>query len=239
MNLKYFINLILLFCCITVQAGDWRTLEDGLEYKRIPLTDISRFSKLHVFRLDLKNYKLEVATDNNKSFVSRLAKKHQALLAINGGFFSTEATPLGLRIQQGKQITPIRKISWWGIFYIKNNKPYIVGHKQFKKSSHIHFAVQAGPRLLINKKIPSLKDGLAERTALAIDNKNRVIIVASEHAPIDTEALAAILKDLGAINALNLDGGSSTQLYADTKDLQLDIANFSKVTDAIIVLPRT
>jgi exopolysaccharide biosynthesis protein len=43
---------------------------------------------------------------------------------------------------------------------------------------------------------------------------------------------------LGCMNALNLDGGSSTQLYAKTQDFSLSIPSFSAVTDAVVVVPK-
>jgi exopolysaccharide biosynthesis protein len=43
---------------------------------------------------------------------------------------------------------------------------------------------------------------------------------------------------LACLSALNLDGGSSSQLYASMDDFVIDIPGFSRVADAIVVRPR-
>jgi exopolysaccharide biosynthesis protein len=76
--------------------------------------------------------------------------------------------------------------------------------------------------LIVNGKILStLKPGLDSRTAMA-----------------KTMVASQIEGGLGCINALNLDGGSSTQLYAKYGNFNLKVAGYSAVTDAILVLPR-
>ena len=48
-----------------------------------------------------------------------------------------------------------------------------------------------------------------------------------------------MLKDpISAVDALNLDGGSSTQLYVNAPMLKLDVHGFSMVPDAILVKPK-
>ena len=156
--------------------------------------------------------------------VDEIAHFSKALVTINGGFFDHNHHPLGLRIGSQQQYNPLKRISWWGVFYIKDKKPYLSGLNNYKSNEHIDFAVQSGPRLLIHGRIPSLKPGRAERSALGISPDGRVIILVTENAPMTT-------------TALNLDGGSSSQLYADIGSLQLNVHGFSNVSDAIVVKP--
>lgn len=82
-------------------------------------------------------------------------------------------------------------------------------------------AISAGPRLVTNggvgvyPKSEGFKDGairrMARRAAIGITKKNKLLLVAVNK-PIYLRTLAAILKDLGAYHAMNLDGGSSTAL---------------------------
>ena len=74
---------------------------------------------------------------------------------------------------------------------------------------------------------------------MGISPDGRVIILVTENAPMTTTALAELFRSppLNCKEALNLDGGSSSQLYADIGSLQLNVHGFSNVSDAIVVKP--
>lgn len=93
------------------------------------------------------------------------------------------------------------------------------------------------PRLLIRGNIPSLKAGVADRTALGITDEGKVIILVTTNAAMSTRQLAQIMRapPLSCSDAINLDGGSSSQLYAKIDSFQLNVHGFSNVSDAIIV----
>lgn len=171
--------------------------------------------------------------------VNEYAEHSKAMVAINGGFFDKNFRSLGLRISDKQQQSPLKQISWWGVFYIKNKTAYITSARQFKKSKAIDFAVQSGPRLLINGQIPPLRPGRAERTALGINAEGQVILLVTENAPLSTTELAQLMQSppLNCINAINLDGGSSSQLYAAVDSFRLNVHGFSNISDAIAVKP--
>ena len=161
-------------------------------------------------------------------------------MGINGGFFDNTFHPLGLRIQKHKLENPIKAISWWGIFYIRDHKAHISSPKQFSRSDSVEFAIQSGPRLIIDGHIPSLKPGEAERSALGITADGKIIILVSAGSPMSTQKLAHFMQQppLSCLNAINLDGGSSSQLYARIGSFALNVHNFSNVSDAIVVKTR-
>jgi uncharacterized protein YigE (DUF2233 family) len=227
----------------------WQPLAKGLDYTQIILPRRSLvMGSLHAFRIHLSDYTLRLilAQDHHAASgsVKELAQHNKAVLAINGGFFDETATPLGLRIQDHQVRSPLRPISWWGVFYIRNNEPYIVAQSQFKADAEISIALQAGPRLVIQNQIPALKSGQDERSILCITQENDVVIAVTEHTTINTHDLAALLRasnqegGLNCRDALNLDGGSSSQLYANINNFTLDIASFSPVSDVITVTPK-
>lgn len=226
----------------------WQELAPGLEYTAIPLSSPGNRGKLHAFKVDPNIYRFDVvmARDHQRAAgsVRSLANASHAWIAVNGGFFTPQLKPLGLRMDQGVIRSALKKISWWGIFYVQGNQAKIVPQWQFKLTRQIDFAVQAGPRLLINRQIPKLKDGLAERTALGITDQGEVVVVVTEKTLISTEDLAKILRKsnseggLSCRNALNLDGGSSSQLFAKFKRFYLNVPNFSPVTDIVTIRPR-
>jgi uncharacterized protein YigE (DUF2233 family) len=223
----------------------WQKLSPGLEYSKVNALPGLR-KNLHAFRIDLKYYRLELAFTNPQNFQSLigLMKQNDAIIGVNGGFFSPDLKPLGLRITQGRLKSPLKYTPWWGIFFTEGSNAYVVSQKQFKADKNIDFAVQSGPRLIVNGQIPSLKPGVANRTALGIDKTGKVILLVTDSYPVTTQELANIMKNsadqggLGCVNALNLDGGSSTQLYAKTNNFNLSIPSFVTVADAVLVVPR-
>lgn len=246
---KIIILMVLLITTAIATPTHWRTLKPGLEYTKISVFSGFHTGYLHAFRIDLKLYQLNLAIaedrQNKIATVLDLTTSSRALIGINGGFFSQELKPLGLRITDTKQRNPLKGTPWWGIFYIANNQPFIVSQKRFNPSNRIQFAVQSGPRLIINNSIPaSLKPGVDNRTALGISN-GKVVLVVTESLSLTTTQLAKLMKasqidgGLNCQNALNLDGGSSSQLYANIDSFSLNVPGLSAVTDAILVRERS
>ncbi|WP_454780946.1 phosphodiester glycosidase family protein [Legionella sp. WA2022007384] len=248
-NKSYLFHLLFVLCFIFVPLhcyaeGYWRTLSPGIEYQDLAGGILSPWAHIYAFRIDLNKNKLALASAKKLSLknasADQFAEHSKALLSINGGFFDHEFNPLGLRINNKKLINPLKRISWWGIFYIKNNKAYISSLKHFNHDNDIEFAIQSGPRLLIKQKIPSLKPGIADRSALGITGDGRIIILVSTNAAMTTNKLAQLLRSppLSCIDAINLDGGSSSQLYAHIGSFLLNVHGFSNVSDAVVVKKR-
>lgn len=226
--------------------ADWRSLAPGLSYKKVQ--DLVSFSDgtIHAFQIDPNAYNFEIALMERPNVFSipRLMKQHHAVLAVNGGFFSPEMASLGLRVSKGSRLNPIKATSWWGVFYIKRNQPHIVAYKNYQPHSDIHFAVQAGPRLVVDGKIPKLKPGISYRTALGIQPSHKIILLVTEDLLLSTQELAEIMRrpeaqgGMNCPNALNLDGGRSTQLYTRLDKFSLQLPGLTKVADFILVVPK-
>lgn len=227
----------------------WQKLAPHLDYAVVSPNPYTPWGQLHAFRFSLKNYQLKVALakdfNRQSSSIQYLAKHTNALVAVNGGFFTPQMNPIGLRISGGKKLQKIQNTSWWGIFYVRNQRPYLSTPTQFPKHRRVDFAIQGGPRLLINGQIPKLKKGLAERTAICSTRSGQVVLIASDKLPLETDRLASIIskssKNNGfdCFNALNLDGGNSTQLNAIVGNFSLSIRGFSSITDAVYLTPKS
>ncbi|MBA2709751.1 MAG: phosphodiester glycosidase family protein [Tatlockia sp.] len=237
--------LLLLFTNYSNAKSEWRNLAPGIEYQDLDGSFLTPWSHVHVFRINLKVNKLSLVTAKDMArpyaSIEEYAAFSKALLAINGGFFDSNFKPLGLRIDNKRKQSPAKNISWWGIFYVKNQKAHLTNFAQFYSDRQIEFAIQSGPRLLINNRIPPLKAGRAERSALGITHDGRVIILVTDNMPLSTTELAQLMKaaPLNCYNALNLDGGSSSQLRAHLDSFQLDVHGFSNVSDAVIVKTKS
>ncbi|MFY7822721.1 MAG: phosphodiester glycosidase family protein [Planktothrix agardhii] len=124
------------------------------------------------------------------------------LLVIRGRPELLNLLPVGTRLQLNSQTEPNEY----------QNYPNILG---------------AGPLLIQNRQIvldaakerfnPAFQQQKAIRSAIAITNNNTLLLVAVHNRPNGSgpslAELAQILQKLGALTALNLDGGSSTSLY--------------------------
>ncbi|MGI0481066.1 phosphodiester glycosidase family protein [Geminocystis sp. CENA526] len=117
------------------------------------------------------------------------------------------------------------------------NYPYIIG---------------AGPLLLLNNQIvlngeaekfsTAFNTQRASRSAIAIDNQGRMLLVAVHNrvggnGPSLAE-FAQILQRMGAVSALNLDGGSSTQMYLGGEIVDRSSATAARVHNGIGVFYR-
>ncbi|TAL61409.1 MAG: phosphodiester glycosidase family protein [Legionella sp.] len=239
--LCFFVLLSVLLPFNSYSANDWQELSPGIEYQDLLGGILNPWSHVHVFRVDLQKNKLELINARSLSLknasADQFAEHGKALISINGGFFDHDFRPLGLRVNNKKLENPLKPISWWGVFYVKGNTPFITSQRQFDYDNNIDFAVQSGPRLLIKGKIPSLKVGTADRSALGITADGKVIIIVTNNSAMSTKELAHLMKapPLSCVDAINLDGGSSSQLFAHVNSFQLNVHGFSNVSDAIIV----
>jgi len=136
--------------------------------------------------------------------------------AINASFFDEDRAPLGLLVIDGKQRHPRHPVRGWpgggGLFVVRKGKPTIIAHTA-KVPAGAEYAVQCWPRLVIAGKIPKFKQRpAAVRSAVGIDTNGRVLFAATD-GPLTFESWAAVLRDqFSCTEALNLDGGPSTQL---------------------------
>ena len=195
-----------------------------------------------------EKFRLEVllAKNNRHEFetAQSFAQNSGAKLVINGGYFSPEYQSLGLIVRNGVPINPKHPTSWWGIFHITDGKPMIDTPNNFKIKPTTTMALQAGPRLLVHGEIPHFKPGIAERSCVGLDAQGRVYIVALTEELWSLERLAQFLAlspeagGLGLTYALNLDGGSSTQLYANFKGFRLHLPGTKPVANALALFPR-
>lgn len=245
-KLCIFLLMLFLSCTAkTTHALSWQKIAPGIFYTDLKTEQPNPWGHVHTFRVNLQSNKMGVvlAPQLTKRYATaqEFLRFTQSLIAINGGFFDPRYQPLGLRISEHKQLNPIKHITWWGIFYVTDKTAHIKSAKRFTPSPNIEFAVQSGPRLLVKGRLSSLKPGVAERTALGISRDGDVIIIVTENAPMTLSALAKLMHSpLVACNdALNLDGGSSTQLSTLFASLRLNVLGFSSVSDAVTVTARS
>jgi uncharacterized protein YigE (DUF2233 family) len=214
--------LLLVGCSSGAARRDFYEVAPGVEYLDAAIDSSAR---AHIFRVDPTRWTLfsvlAKSATRDVATVETLATESGAPLMLNGGFFDEKLAPMGLIISEGKQSVPLRKADW-GVFYIQDQKPFLQHTSEIKDVSSFSFAVQCGPRILINKEVPKLKAQSFARTAIGVTQDQKVLLLVTYQAPVAADVLGQFFKErLSASDALLLDGGPSTQLYAKLGDFTL------------------
>lgn len=165
-----------------------------------------------------------------------LAKRHQAAAAVNGTFFdaytsSSFKAPYGYLVNGGRMLKDSPGDRRAVFTYDRNHLARLIPGTEFDQrfdAGLIYGAVQAGPRLLTDGKVsidvktegfrdPKILTGGGARSALGLTRDHKLILLTTGGATIPQ--LAQIMKSAGAYQAMNLDGGASSGLYAGGKYL--------------------
>jgi len=159
-----------------------------------------------------------------------IAKRSNALVAINGTFFNAYTSdaykaPYGYLVSKGNIFHKASGDNRTIFTYDSNNLASMMPGLDFKsvyEAGHMEGALQAGPRLLTDGKVtldvkkegfkdPKILTGGGARSALGITKDHKLILLTTGGATIPQ--LAEIMKQAGAYQAMNLDGGASSGLY--------------------------
>lgn len=200
-----------------------------------------------VFEFDLRHFRLIAATPApgiDRATVDTLRREHDAWLMVNGTFFDERGRALGLLQGTGAPLHPLRRADW-GVFEVSARRGARLIHtRDYVAREDIEFAVQCGPRVVIDGRVPSLKPQVAQRTALCIRRGPTDLVVLVTRGRVDATPLAKWMAadpvdgGLGCRDALLLDGGPSTQLSARMPGVELDLAGGWPVPNGVGVVPR-
>lgn len=214
-------------------ATVWQKVAKGLSYTKLTTIQNSNPITLHAFKIDPSKYTIKPIVPQKPSAAKIMAIESDALLAINANFFDVNNEILGLVIRDKTLIHKHKAITWWSSLCIRDSKISISPSKDLNVNT-CHNAIQAGPRLIIDGHIPRLKENFSAKTAVGI-NRAGELIIAVTRLPLAITKLAEIFlakeesNGLDCTNALNLDGGSSSQLYARIGEFEIDLPTIIKV----------
>lgn len=171
-----------------------------------------------------------------------VAKDNNAIIAMNaGGFYdpdwnSNGALPHGTVIKDGKIVSDYVDANMGGGFIGFTNENKLVLGKFSKEEAikkGIRDAVEFGPFLIINGKSAFVKGnggwGIAPRTAIG-QRKDGIALFLVINGRLatsigaDMSDLTEVMENYGAVNAANLDGGSSTELVINNKIINTPVA---------------
>jgi hypothetical protein len=190
---------------------------------------------VHVVTSNLNSPNLRVApvlarngAGNSETFTS-IIHRTQPTAAITGTFFCTHSLlPTGDIVIEGRRVH-IGSVGM-GVCFTPQNTVRFVPLKEGHRTGWAGYnaVICAGPTLVRNGYIhlAPRDEGFSDpglfvkkqRTALGVTSDNKLLMVVAK-SPIYLRTIAKIMRDLGAVDAVNLDGGSSAALYYDGRVL--------------------
>ncbi len=156
------------------------------------------------------------------------AERGAALLfAMNGGMYDPQGAPVGLYVEEGRELKGANQaggpgnfhLKPNGIFYIANGQAGVMETGRFLASGiRPDFATQSGPMLVLAGRIhPKIRaDGTSRKLRNGVGMRDsRTAVFAISEAPVPFHVFATLFRDvLGCRDALFLDGGTASSLLA-------------------------
>jgi len=221
-------TLLLLANAVSAQA-EWKVLSTesesglgGIEHRHLVLEDAAsnQRANIDVGIFSAKSCALRVIDNPRGERLGVMMKREKCLCGVNGGYFDTDFKPIGLRINDSKSFSPLRRARLiTGVLLQSQRGIDVVRASEFSHTRKIVAAIQSGPFLVERSQgIRGLNDSqLARRTFAAVASNDRALLgLCSE---VSLAELANILAEIPlAANckirrAMNLDGGSSSAFW--------------------------
>ncbi len=230
-------------------AGKWKTIQKGLEFRRIVMERSEPGYELEfkLLRVDsqiivprvLSADSFQLKSANAKTF----AEKAGAIAAINANYFDEKGRPLAYLKTADKEIN--RSVSkhrlYTGIFGVAESGPFVTHRDEFQPGQ-ASAALQSGPLLLHHSAPVEIMSGLgryARRSVIGTDKEGRVLIGVTDGV-IGGLSFAELQElftqpkwQLDAVELLNLDGGGSAQLYVKSGKFEEWLPGTAEVPVAI------
>lgn len=140
------------------------------------------------------------------------------VMATNAGIFSPERRPMGLHIQDGKELAPLSTSEGEGNFFLKPNGVFWLDEKgahvastdAYTPQGKVELATQSGPMLVekgnVHPRFRASSESLRTRSAVGVNASGHVFVGLSK-ARVSFYSAATLFRDgLGCPNALYLDG---------------------------------
>jgi exopolysaccharide biosynthesis protein len=212
---------------------DWEEIYKGVDYLVYEVFVGEKPVKVFVVSVDSRQKGISIVVSPYQyrmSTTSEFAKKMNAQIAINGGFFSRGRSS-GLVVYEGNKWPVDGRGNQTGFFAVtKNGKPWISDKNDLDSfsSDEVFMAIASRPMLVKDGKIVISEDffhGIMRgpRTAVGIDQTGRKLLLFvcdgrhKESIGLKMQALADIMIKFGVWNGINLDGGGSSTLYIENK----------------------
>jgi len=222
----------------------WELLQSGLERRTIRLVaaDGRLTEQFTILRIDptLFTFRMGYSPGQPKPLATWQAESG-ALIAMNGGFFTEQFLATGLIVVDG-QASGSSYVGFGGMVTMGAGGLDVrsLVERPYDASETFDYALQAFPMLVLNGEAAyqTADFDAARRTVIGVDENGRVLLIFASWGGLTLAELSSYLAaaDLGLVNALNLDGGTSTGLIlAEPPE---NIPAFVAVPSVILVFPQ-
>jgi len=156
-----------------------------------------------------------------------LGNSGRLLFATNGGMYHPDNSPVGLYVEEGRELVRANTSAGPGNFHMRPNGVfYVTGEiagiletRSFiKQRPQVDFATQSGPMLVIDGKVHARFDryGGSRKYRAGVGSRDPYSVVfAVSESEVSFGEFARLFRDrLRSKNALFLDGGSATSFYS-------------------------
>ena len=221
-------KLLRSFCLLICLLASPCLGQESVGYQKLSVQGTS----IHLVTVDLNSKDVEIRpvlapAGNTIPLEGLLDQGGSPIAAITGTFFDpASAITVGNVVADGRLMT---EGSVGSVLKIDQDGKARVSSLQGKLGRHVDwsgtkFAISAGPTLLVDgqESIAPASEGFRDpglygyrmRAAMGVTRDNKLLLLTTGR-PVSLHELASIFKELGAVDAVNLDGGSSTALAYD------------------------
>jgi hypothetical protein len=204
----------------------WEQLADGLEASHFQVSSSGLLASSAVaVRASNSSYVPRTIRASEygwkKASAQMLCKASGAIACINSNFFDEQGKPLGVVISRGIQHNKVHNGggTLTGVFFATSESVGVV-HRSLFSAEKVLEAAQAGPRLISEgAPVVGVKDSASATniSLVCIEREKRVVLMRVSLAMFGgslRELQTVLLRpELGCVEALNFDGGGSSQLY--------------------------
>jgi uncharacterized protein YigE (DUF2233 family) len=225
----------------------WQKIEPGLDYRVRRWFDAAgqTIETMHILRLDPAAFEFRVAyAPGAPQSVKEWAAQSGALITVNAGYFTPEYLATGLVIADGVSYGTSYQ-GFGGMVTVGDSGVDVRSLEEhpYDPSEPLTAAVQSFPMLVKSGGVLGYpeEDGIpSRRTVIGKDQTGRVLIILCPNGTFTLRALALELlqSDLALDVALNLDGGTSAGLWADSGALQVRIPSLVAVPTVLLIDAR-
>jgi phosphodiester glycosidase len=253
---SFYGSLLVLPVVLAASAqAEWKILSaesepgrGGIEHRHVVVEDtaLGQRADVDVVVFSAKSCALRVIDNPEGESLSAIMKRQKCVCGVNGGYFDPEFDPIGLRINDGKTFSLLRRARMiTGILMQSDRGIDVVRVGEFSRARKITAAIQSGPFLVeASKHVRGLNASQrARRTFAGIADMDRALLgICSD---VSLAELANILATVPVAEkskirrAMNLDGGSSSAFwFARENGSAFSIAGQKPVRDFVGIVPK-
>jgi uncharacterized protein YigE (DUF2233 family) len=154
-------------------------------------------------------------------------RSRQLLFATNGGMYHPDNSPVGLYVEEGRELVRANTSAGPGNFHMRPNGVFYVAGQLagilqtgsfIKQKPQVDFATQSGPMLVVNGEVNArfARYGGSRKYRVGVGSRDpNLVVFAVSESEVSFGEFARLFRDkLRCKDALFLDGGSATSFYS-------------------------